>query len=132
MVVPLYDDNPFTQPVKPVVTWCLIAANLGMYFFEAGASQAGLDRIIDTFGLRPAAFAGYGGPGGWLAASGILISYQFFHADIGHLLDNMNLLWEFGDDMERVLGRLHYRVSYLNCGAMWGLSLFAYDVRLDN
>ena len=26
MVVPLYDDNPFTAPVKPVVTWCLIAA----------------------------------------------------------------------------------------------------------
>ena len=25
MVVPIYDDNPFTQTVKPVVTWCLIA-----------------------------------------------------------------------------------------------------------
>ena len=24
MVVPIYDDNPFTQAVKPVVTWCLI------------------------------------------------------------------------------------------------------------
>jgi len=131
MVVPLYDDNPFTQPVKPVVTWCLIAANLGMYFFEAGASQAGLDRIIDTFGLRPAAFAGYGGPGGWLAASGILISYQFFHADIGHLLGNMIFLWVFGDDIERALGRLSYLAFYLLCGALGGLAFVAYDVRSD-
>jgi len=30
MVVPIYDDNPFVQPVKPVVTWCLIAANLAL------------------------------------------------------------------------------------------------------
>ena len=28
MVVPIYDDNPFTQSIKPVVTWCLIATNL--------------------------------------------------------------------------------------------------------
>ena len=31
MVVPLYDDNPFAAPVKPVVTWCLIAANLAVW-----------------------------------------------------------------------------------------------------
>ncbi len=58
MVVPIYDDNPFTQPVKPVVTWCLIAANLAIFFYEAGASQLALDRLIDTFSLTPAAFIG--------------------------------------------------------------------------
>src|SRR5438477_10200275 len=102
-------------------------ANLGMYFFEAGASQAGLDRIIDTFGLRPAAFAGYGGPGGWLAASGTLISYQFFHADIGHLLGNMIFLWVFGDDIERALGRSRYLIFYLATGVIGGLVFVAYD-----
>ena len=40
MVVPIYDDNPSPQPVKPVVTWCLIAANLAVFFYEAGASAA--------------------------------------------------------------------------------------------
>ena len=58
MVVPLYDDNPFAAPVKPVVTWCLIAVNLAVFFYEAGASQLALDRMIDTFSLTPAAFTG--------------------------------------------------------------------------
>jgi membrane associated rhomboid family serine protease len=131
MVVPIYDDNPFTQPVKPVVTWCLIAANLGVYFYEAGASQVGLDRMIETFGLRPAAFAGDPGPGGWLAAFGTLISYQFFHAELSHLLGNMIFLWVFGDDIERALGRAAYLAFYLLCGAVGGLVFVAYDVRSD-
>ncbi len=46
MVMPIYDDNPFTAAVKPIVTWCLIAANLGVFFYEAGASQLALDRMI--------------------------------------------------------------------------------------
>jgi len=33
--------------VKPVVTWCLIAANLAVFFYEAGASQLALDRMIE-------------------------------------------------------------------------------------
>ena len=45
MVVPLYDDNPFAAPVKPLVTWCLIAVNLAVFFYEAGASQLALDRM---------------------------------------------------------------------------------------
>ena len=58
MVMPLYDDNPFTQPIKPVVTWCLIALNLGIFFYETGATQLALERMIDTFSLTPAAFSG--------------------------------------------------------------------------
>ena len=46
MVIPIYDDNPFTQPVKPVVTWLLIAVNLIVFFYEAEASQEGLERLI--------------------------------------------------------------------------------------
>ena len=68
MVVPLYDDNPFAAPVKPVVTWCLIAANLAVFFYEVGASQLALDRMIDTFSLTPAAFVGDIEPLGWVPA----------------------------------------------------------------
>jgi membrane associated rhomboid family serine protease len=131
MVVPLYDDNPFTQPVKPVVTWCLIAANLLVYFYEAGASEVGLERMIDTFALRPAAFSTQHAPGGWVAAFSTLISYQFFHADLGHLLGNMIFLWVFGDDIERALGRSAYLAFYLLCGALGGLVFVAYDVISD-
>jgi membrane associated rhomboid family serine protease len=75
MVIPIYDDNPFTQPVKPVVTWCLIAANLTIFLNEAGATEVGLDRVIDTFSLTPAAFIGDIAARGWVPPFATLITY---------------------------------------------------------
>ena len=106
MVVPIYDDNPFAAPVKPVVTWCLIAVNLAVFFYEAGASQLALDRMIDTFSLTPAAFTGNMEARGWVPAFATIFTYQFFHADISHLLGNMVFLWVFGDDVERAQDQL--------------------------
>jgi rhomboid family protein len=127
VMTPLYDDNPFTQAVKPIVTWCLIAANLAVFFYEAGAPQAGLDRMIDTFSLTPAALRGDISPRGSLPPLATLVTYQFFHADIGHLLGNMIFLWVFGDDIERALGRSRYLVFYLVTGVIGGLVFVAYD-----
>jgi len=127
MVIPIYDDNPFTQPVKPIVTWCLIAANLVVFFYEAGAPQAGLDRMIDTFSLTPAALRGDIGSRGALPPIATLVTYQFFHADIGHLLGNMIFLWVFGDDIERALGPARYLIFYLASGVIGGLVFVAYD-----
>jgi rhomboid family protein len=127
MVVPLYDDNPFTQPVKPIVSWCLIAANLGVFFYEVGATQAGLDRLIDTYSLTPAALIGDMPTRGWVPAFATLVTYQFFHADIMHLLGNMIFLWVFGDDIERALGRARYLAFYLLAGIIGGLAFVAND-----
>ena len=127
MVVPIYDDNPFVQPVKPVVTWCLIAANLAIFFYETGASQLAFDRLIDTFSLTPAAFIGEVGARGWVPAFGTLLTYQFFHADLAHIVGNMVFLWVFGDDVERALGRARYLAFYRHCGAIGGLGFVAND-----
>lgn len=127
MVVPLYDDNPFTPPVKPVVTWGLIALNLAILLYEVGASQLALDRIIDSFSLMPAAFIGDTGARGWVPAFLTIITYQFFHADITHVVGNMIFLWVFGDDIERVLGRGRYLAFYLLCGIIGGLVFVAND-----
>ncbi len=125
MVMPLYDDNPFTQPIKPFVTWCLIALNLGIFFYETGANQLALERMIDTFSLTPAAFAGDMPARGWAPAFVTLITYQFFHADIGHIVGNMIFLWVFGDDIERALGRWRYLAFYLLSGLIGGLVFVA-------
>jgi rhomboid family protein len=125
MVMPIYDDNPFTQAVKPIVTWCLIAANLGVFFYEMGASQLALERVIDAFSLTPAALLGDIPARGWVPSLGTLITYQFFHADLMHLLGNMIFLWVFGDDVERALGRLRYLSFYLLSGVIGGLVFVA-------
>src|SRR5258708_4350567 len=127
MVVPIYDDNPFVQPVKPVVTWCLTAANLAIFFYEPGASELAFDRLIDTFSLTPAAFIGEVGARGWVPAFVTLLTYQFFHADLAHIVGNMVFLWVFGDDVERALGRARYLAFYLLCGAIGGPVFPAHD-----
>jgi membrane associated rhomboid family serine protease len=129
VMTPLWDDNPFTQPVKPVVTWSLIAANVIVFFYEAGAPQAGLDRLIDTFSLTPAALHGDAARGGFVPPLVTLITYQFIHADIGHIAGNMIFLWVFGDDIERALGRARYLVFYLASGAVAGVIFALYDPR---
>src|SRR5260221_12282230 len=125
MVGPLSDDNPSPPPVKPVVTWGLIALNLAILLYEVGASQLALDRIIDSFSLMPAAFIGDTGARGWVPAFLTIITYQFFHADITHVVGNMIFLWVFGDDIERVLGRGRYLAFYLLCGVIGGGRLVA-------
>lgn len=127
MVVPIYDDNPFGPPVKPVVTWGLIAINVAIFLYEAGAGQVALDRAIDTFSLTPAALIGDISARGWVPAWGTLVTYQFFHADIAHLLGNMVFLWVFGDDIERALGRARYLAFYLLAGVGGALAFVAYD-----
>jgi membrane associated rhomboid family serine protease len=129
MVIPIYDDNPFTQPVKAVVTWCLIAANLAVFLYESGAPEMGLERLIDTFGLTPATLVGDVAARGWLPPLATLITYQFVHASLTHVVGNMIFLWVFGDDIERALGRTRYLAFYLLCGIGGGLVFVANDPR---
>jgi membrane associated rhomboid family serine protease len=125
--VPIYDDNPFTQPIKPIITWCLIAANFVVFFYEIGASEAKLDRMIEVFSLIPAEFVGEIDPRGSIPVSVTLVTYQFLHADLGHILGNMIFLWVFGDDIERSLGRGRFLIFYLLCGVVGGLAFVAND-----
>jgi rhomboid family protein len=127
MVVPIYDDNPFAPPLKPIVTWCLIGLNLAIFLYEAGASQLALDRMIDTFSLTPAALTGDMSARGWVPAVATLLTYQFFHADIAHLFGNMVFLWVFGDDIERALGRIRFLAFFLLSGIGGGLVFVAND-----
>ena len=125
MVVPIYDDNPFTAPVKPVVTWCLIGLNLLFFLYEAAAAPLALERLIDSFSVTPAILTGKIPQPGWFPAWATPITYQFFHADIGHVFGNMLFLWVFGDDIERALGRLRYLAFYLLCGIIGALVFVA-------
>jgi membrane associated rhomboid family serine protease len=117
MVMPLYDDNPFKLPHRPIVTWGLIVVNIVIFFAEVGAST-GPETIERTYGLVPGALISV--PGALLPVL-TLFSYQFLHADIMHLLGNMIFLWVFGDDIEECLGRLRFLGFYLMAGVIGGL-----------
>jgi rhomboid family protein len=123
MVLPLYDDNPFKLPVKPIVTWLLILANLLMFLVEAGVSDAEAEAIVSAFGVTPAALLGGITPAPVLT----LLTYMFFHADIRHVFGNMIFLWVFGDDVEEALGRGRFLLFYVLCGVIGALAFVASD-----
>ncbi|KJU85307.1 rhomboid family protein [Candidatus Magnetobacterium bavaricum] len=51
-----------------------------------------------------------------------LISYQFLHGGLFHIVGNMYFLYVLGDNVEDALGRIHYPVFYLVCGVVAGLT----------
>src|SRR6516162_11902339 len=102
MVFPLYDDNPFKLPVKPIVTWLLILANFAVFAVELGGGDNGTQAIANAFGVNPTALLGGTSPPPVLT----LLTYMFVHADLSHIFGNMVFLWVFGDDVEEALGRL--------------------------
>jgi membrane associated rhomboid family serine protease len=117
MVMPLYDDNPFKLPHRPVVTWSLIVVNLVVFMIEFGTdTETGTELMIYHYGVTPAAFIGDGVIPGALPPPLTLFSYMFLHADIGHILGNMLFLWVFGDNVEEALGRVRFLVFYLGSG----------------
>lgn len=116
MVVPLYDDNPFRLPVRPVVTWGLIAANILVFLMEVGTGTGDTQDTANVYGLLPSAFTGDVENPDALAPVFTLVTYMFLHADFGHLFGNMIFLWVFGDDIEEALGRGRFLAFYLMCG----------------
>ena len=123
MVLPLYDDNPFKLPVKPIVTWLLILANVLVFLVELGGSDAETQAIAVVFGVTPAALLGGVTPSPVLT----LVTYMFIHADAAHIFGNMIFLWVFGDDVEEALGRRRFLLFYLLCGIIGALAFVASD-----
>src|SRR5262245_47750276 len=126
MVLPLYDDNPFKLPHRPVVTWSLIGLNLLVFIIQL-TSGRGAETLVFHFGLVPAAFVGDGVVPDALPPVLTLFSYMFLHGDIVHIFGNMIFLWVFGDNVEEALGRLRFLIFYLGCGALGALAFIASD-----
>jgi membrane associated rhomboid family serine protease len=127
MVMPLYDDNPFKLPHRPIVTWILIVANIAIFLAEVTASD-GPDEVVVHYGVTPGAvFGNYVVPDA-LPPSFTLVSYMFLHADAMHLFGNMIFLWVFGDNVEEAMGRWRFLAFYLLCGIVGALAFALTDV----
>jgi membrane associated rhomboid family serine protease len=124
-VFPLYDDNPFKLPVKPVVTWSLIAANIVVFIIEISGTDESMQAMVNSFGVTPVQL--FGGGSGLFASVLTLFTYMFLHANLMHILGNMVFLWVFGDDIEEALGRARFLLFYLACGIVGGVVFAASD-----
>jgi membrane associated rhomboid family serine protease len=92
-------------------TQILIACNVGIFLIGmlAPIEYAGLN----TLELWGAYFYQLAIPNGELWR---LITYQFLHANLGHLAFNMIALWFFGRAIEQTLGARKFLLFYFCCG----------------
>jgi len=117
---PIKDDNPTRR--RPVVTWTLIAINVGIF---AGTLFAGtFDQTIDAYGVRPDKIL----HGQELHT---LITSMFLHGGILHIFGNMLYLWVFGNNVEDVLGRGKFILFYLAAGLVAALAFIAVNPTSD-
>lgn len=120
MVFPLYDENPFTKPTLPYVTWALIGLNIVVFLFQTSSPEDVQRALLASFAVTPAALTREF-PIGVLPPELTLITSLFVHGGWGHLFGNMIYLWVFGDDIEEALGPIRYLAFYLLCGVLAAL-----------
>jgi membrane associated rhomboid family serine protease len=126
--IPLSDDNPLRSIRFQWVNVGLIAANVVAFFLQ---NTEGAQASILSFALIPSELFHTHLVGGGVPSAqqplaipeGLtLLTYQFMHGDIFHLISNMLFLWVFGDNVEDALGHLKYLMFYLLCGVAGGLA----------
>ncbi len=108
-----YPDHPPSRgegTLTPVVKWLLIT-NIGIYFLDLMF----LDHAVRDWGKFTVATA--------LMQGRIweLVTFQFLHGSMGHLLFNSIALYFFGPWMERWWGSARFIGFYLLCGAAGAL-----------
>jgi membrane associated rhomboid family serine protease len=120
MVMPLWDDNPFTKASKPWITWGIITLNIIVFIVQVGYGDAE-EAIVKAYALTPVTLTHPVSILSMLPVDLTLVTYMFLHADIFHLFGNMIFLFVFGDDIEEAMGSLRFVVFYLACGIIGAL-----------
>jgi membrane associated rhomboid family serine protease len=115
-VIPLRDARRGGR--TPLVTTGIVLACLAVFGWElavmAAEGDAGLERLVDVWGLDPAALAASAAHGTvTLAAAAGVFTSTLLHAGWLHLLGNMLYLWIFGSRLEDRLGRRRFVLLYL-------------------
>lgn len=111
---PLHDDNPTKQTA--IVVYGLILVNVLIFFYQFSLGNIQLGRWFDSWALIPQQLTRQFSRE-WVT----LISYQFLHGDLWHLLLNMWFLYVFGNNLEDRLGRGRFIGFYLLCGVVAAL-----------
>jgi membrane associated rhomboid family serine protease len=119
-VFPLGEER--RAPIFPFVTYLLILANVVAFYYEVTASSP--DRFVSAFALIPYDVANYvqlappSPPSPYLT----LLTSQFMHASLLHLVSNMLFLFVFGPEIEYICGHVRYLAFYLICGVLGGVA----------
>ncbi|HSO12847.1 MAG TPA: rhomboid family intramembrane serine protease [Anaerolineales bacterium] len=111
---PLYDTARSRK--FPFINLILIAANMLAYLYELQMGPEALQNFIFTWGLVPARLMG-DPTHTW----NTIYSSMFLHGGWFHIINNMWVLFIFGDNVEARMGKIRYLIFYLLGGTAAGL-----------
>jgi len=118
-MIPIGDTR--RPPVAPIGVYAIIALNVIVFVREVVAPNP--DALINSFATIPYDVT-HGvvlpPPSPPLAAL-TLVTSQFLHAGVLHILFNMLFLFVFGPDVEYLCGTVRFVLFYLICGTIGGL-----------
>ena len=117
-MIPLSDGRRL--PIFPIAVYAIIAVNVYVFVQEITGPS---DALINSFAVVP-----------YDIAHGVqplttpfpdvltLITSQFVHGSILHIVFNMLFLFVFGPDIEYLCGHMRFTTLYLICGIIGGLT----------
>jgi len=127
-VIPLRDLNPTRR--RPIVTWVLIALNVGVWLYQfslnqyqLGVATPAFEHFVREWGAVPHHLTSGGKAGIYFTP----FTSMFMHGGWMHLIGNMWFLHVFGDNIEDELGHARYLLFYL----VTGLGAVALQVAID-
>lgn len=111
---PLYDTARSRR--FPLINLALILLNALAFLYELRLGEPALRRFIFEWGLTPNLFVN--DPSAfWMN----IFSSMFLHGGWFHIINNMWVLFVFGDNVEAHMGSIKYLLFYLLSGAAAGL-----------
>jgi membrane associated rhomboid family serine protease len=128
-MIPIRDTVPNHRP--PVALYALLGANVLVFLLQSALPEDQLLAFVDLFAEHPNRFFGAGEGEGALRrlplVAGTLVTSQFLHGSLLHLVGNLWTLWIFGDNVEDRMGSARFIAFYLACGILAGLAHLASD-----
>lgn len=121
MIRPIMPTPSSTRAGWPIVTLLLSTILTLIYLWQSGLDAYQDSLVVHVYGLLPAHLWGLRIPPTHLQVIppvATLITAQFLHGGIGHLLGNVVALMLVGPATERASGRLRYLIVFLVAGAL--------------
>ncbi|NMG58327.1 rhomboid family intramembrane serine protease [Geitlerinema sp. P-1104] len=127
-MVPLKDENPIQ--ITPIVTYVLITANIVIFIYQLSLGTGELQGLLQNFAFIPDQLSEslQGSSTGDIVPEPLtLVTSQFLHGSIPHVIFNMLYLWIFGNNIEEEMGHVRYLTFYLLCGVLAALTQYIFN-----
>lgn len=122
--LPVHSDYQLTRIAAPYLTWGVILFCVIVQVWMSSLPPTGEWQAVYAFGFVPGVlFQGLARPPviDVVPVEATLLTYQFLHGGVAHLLANMVALFVFGGVVEDRLGHFRFGVLFLGSGIVAAL-----------